>query len=311
MAARFGQKVHLEKERRCILSSRRENLLRLSIDFNHMAMVQKGKFREFQTIAVIFLLLYLTSCTGPNWNADQPVELYTVSSSNLALVLDPEPEDVSYFKAIAEDQEKQLGLCNDDDTCRRAHFLRALSALYENRELAALHFRKVVVSRPNSLLAGESRFWLWFLDVLNTPNNAGLTSNELIKRLAREVVEKELWIHELTGMLENSSVDSLKNELAAKDGAMKKLNQAVATLTKQLEQAKKEQAIGQGAQQALKASEEKVVELTNQLEALRRIDQEIREKVPQTRPSEKMTPSPEVEPPVESGGIIPKETLKE
>jgi TolA-binding protein len=273
-----------------------------------MAMVQNGKFREFQTFAVIFLLLYSTSCTGSNWNGDQPVEIYTVSSSNLALVLDPEPEDVPYFKAIAEDQEKQLGLCKDDDTCRSAHFLRALSALYENRELAALHFRKVVVSRPNSLLAGESRFWLWFLDVLNTPNSAGLTSHELIKRLAREVVGKELSIHELTGKLENSSVDSLKNELAAQDGAVKKLNQAVATLTKQLEQAKKGQTIRQDVEQALKASEKKVEELTNQLEALRRIDQEIREKVPPTRPSEKMTPSPEVEQPVESNGIIPKES---
>jgi len=273
-----------------------------------MAMVQNGKVREFQTFAVIFLLLHSTSCTGPNWNADRPVEIYTVSSSNLALVLDPEPEDVPYFKAIAEDQEKQLGLCKDDDTCRSAHFLRALSALYENRELAALHFRKVVVSRPNSLLAEESRFWLWFLDVLNTPNSAGLTSHELIKRLTREVVGKELSIHELSGKLENSSVDSLKNELAAQDGAVKKLNQAVATLTKQLEQAKKEQAIRQDVQQALKASEKKVDELTNQLEALRRIDQEIREKVPPTRPSEKMTPSPEVEQPVEINGIIPKES---
>lgn len=273
-----------------------------------MAMAQNGMFREFQAVAVIFLLLYSTSCTGPNWNGEQPVETYTVSSSNLALVLDPEPEDVPYFKAIAEDQEKQLGLCKDDDTCRSAHFLRALSALYENRELAALHFRKVIVSRPNSLLAGESRFWLWFLDVLNSPNSAGLTSHELIKRLAREVVGKELWIHELTGMVENSSVDSLKQQLAAQDGAVKKLNQTVATLTKQLEQAKKEEAIREDVQQALKASEEKVEELTKQLEALRRIDQEIREKAPPTRPSEKMAPSPEVEQPVENSGTIPQES---
>ena len=273
-----------------------------------MAMAQNGMFREFQAVAVIFLLLYSTSCTGPNWNGEQSVETYTVSSSNLALVLDPEPEDVPYFKAIAEDQEKQLGLCKDDDTCRSAHFLRALSALYENRELAALHFRKVIVSRPNSLLAGESRFWLWFLDVLNSPNSAGLTSHELIKRLAREVVGKELWIHELTGMVENSSVDSLKQQLAAQDGAVKKLNQTVATLTKQLEQAKKEEAIRGDVQQALKASEEKVEELTKQLEALRRIDQEIREKVPPTRPSEKMAPSPEVEQPVENSGTIPQES---
>jgi TolA-binding protein len=273
-----------------------------------MGMVQKRKFRECQVIVVTFLLLYSTSCTGPNWNADQPAEIYTVSSSNLALVLEPEPEDVPYFKAIAEDQEKQLGLCKDDDTCRSAHFLLALSTLYENRELAALHFRKVVASRPNSLLAAESRFWLWFLDVLNTPNSAGLTSQELIKRLAREVVSKEFWIHELTGMLENSSVDSLKQQLAAQDGAVKKLNQTVATLTKQLEQAKKEEVMRQDVQQSLKVSEKKVDELTKQLEALRRIDQEIREKAPPTRPSEKMAPSPEVEPPAENSEIIPEES---
>jgi hypothetical protein len=78
----------------------------------------------------------------------------------------------------------------------------------------------------------------------------------------------------------------------------------MATLTKQLEQVKKEQAMRQEAQLALKASEKKVEELTNQLEALRRIDQEIREKVTPTRPSEKMTPSPEVVPPVESNGPV-------
>ena len=273
-----------------------------------MDIFQSGKFQVFHAIAVIVLLLSFSSCTGSNWNAERPVELYTVSSSNLALVLDPEAEDVPYFKAIAEDQEKQLGLCKDNDTCRSAHFLRGLSALYENRELAALHFRKVVASRPNSTLAGESRFWLWFLDVMNTPNSAGLTSHELIKRLTREVVGKELSIHELSEKLENSSVDSLKVKVAAQDNMIKKLNQTVTNLTKQLEQVKKEQALRQDVQQALKVSEKKVEELTNQLEALRRIDQEIREKVPPTRPSEKMTPSPEVVQPVESDAPIPQES---
>ncbi len=255
--------------------------------------------------SLILWLFFSFSCTGPTWNTDQSVVPYTVSSSNLARVLDPEPEDVSYFKAIAEDQEKQLGLCKNDDVCRRIHFLRALSALYENRELAALHFRKVVVSRPNGLLAGESRFWLWFLDVLNTPNNAGLTSHELIKRLAREVVGKELSIHELSGKIENVSVDGLKNQLAAQGVVVKNLNQTKANLTKELEQTKNEQAIRQDVQQALKASEKKVKELTNQLDALRRIDQEIREKVPPTRPSEKMTPSPDVEVAVEEQEMKP------
>ena len=255
------------------------------------------------SILIVLCMLFSLSCTGPNWNVEPPVEPFTVSPSNLALVLEPEFEDVSYFQAIAEDQEKQLGLCKHEDECRRIHFLRGLSALYENRELAALHFRKVVTSRPNSLLAGESRFWLWFLDVLNTPNNAGLTSQELIKRITREVVHKELSIHELNGKLEDALANDLTNELFVRNEAVKKLNQTVETMTKQLEQAKKQEGLREEAQQALKASEKKVVELTNQLEALRRIDQEIREKAPPTRPSEKMTPSPEVEPSVEGKGV--------
>lgn len=249
--------------------------------------------RIFSSTPVVLLLLLSISCTVPHWNAGQSVKPYTVSSSNLASVLEPDHEDVPYFKAIAEDQDKQLGLCKDADVCRRAHFLRGLAALYDNRELAALHFRKVIVSRPHGLLASDSRFWLWFLDVLNTPDNAGLTSHQLIKRLAREVVEKELSIHELSGKLDNASVDRLTHELTVQEEVVKKLNAVVVHLSKQLEQAKKGQASRQDVQQAFKASEKKVKELTNQLEALRRIDQEIREKVPPTRPSEKMTPSPE------------------
>jgi len=254
------------------------------------------------------LLLLSSSCTGATWNADPTTKRPSDSSGNLGSIFEVEPEDAPYFKAIAEEQQKQLGLCKEEDACRSAHFLRGLSALYENRELAALHFRKVVASRPNSLLAGESRFWLWFLEVLNTPNNAGLTSQELIKRLVREVVGKELSIHELSQKLENASVDGLKRELATQGEVVKKLNQTLANLTKQLEQTKKEQTSRQDIQETLKASEKKVEELTSQLEALRRIDQEIREKVPPTRPSEKMAPSPEVEQPVDSKEISPQES---
>lgn len=219
-------------------------------------MVMRPHEKAF-VIPLMLLLGVSLSCTGPQWNTNDPVKPAIDSPGNLGSVLEPETEDAQFFKAIAEDQEKQLGLCKDEDTCRAAHFLRGLSALYENRELAALHFRKVVASRPNSLLAGESRFWLWFLDVLNTPNNGGLTSSELIKRLAREVVGKELSIHELSGKLENASVDGLKRQLAAQDEVVKKKNQAMTNLTKQLELAKKEPAIHQEVQLALKASEKK------------------------------------------------------
>ena len=224
---------------------------------------------------------------------DQPqASAWTVAHSE---VLAPDPSAVPFFRAIGEDQEKRLTLCKTEDECQAAHFMRGLAALYENRELAALHFRKVVVARPNSTLAEESRFWLWLLDVLNAPEGAGISLELLAQRLTREVIEKELLIHELSGKVENSSVEALQREMAIREKAIEELNVTVATLTKQVEQLKKEQAQQRDAQQELKASEKKVQELTNQLEALRRIDQEIKEKAPPTRPSEKMTPIPEVE----------------
>lgn len=242
-------------------------------------------------------LLEWGGCSGLNWNSPAAAEAVPVNPANFSSVLTPASEDIPFFRAIAEDQEKKLNTCKMEEECRSAHFLRGLAALYENRELAAHHFRKVVVSRPHSPLAGESRFWLWLLDVLNSPGGGGLTAQDFIRRLVREVVEKELLVHELTGKLENASVEALQQELAIREKAVEELNQVVASLTKQTEQLKKEQSLRQDVQQELKASEKKVQELTNQLEALRRIDQEIREKAQPTRPSEKMapTPTPELE----------------
>lgn len=254
--------------------------------------------RGFWGWLTIVCLLQWGGLSGANWKSvsfASAADAVPISPSN---VLTPDPEDVPFFRAIGEDQEKKLISCKNEDECRAAHFLRGLAALYENPELAALHFRKVVVSRPNSALAGESRFWLWLLEVLNTPGG-GVTSQAFTKRLVRELVEKDLLVHELSGQLENASVEALQKELANREKAVEELNQAVANLTKQTEQLKKEQALRQDMQQELKASEKKVQELTNQLEALRRIDQEIREKAPPTRPSEKMAPNPELEKGVE------------
>jgi TolA-binding protein len=234
-------------------------------------------------------------CSGMNWNSSAVAQAVPISPANFSSVLTPVPEDIPFFRAIAEDQEKKLNTCKTEEECRNAHFLRGLAALYENRELAAHHFRKVVVSRPQSTLAYESRFWLWLLDMLNSPGGGGLTAQDLVNRLVREVVEKELLVHELSGKLENASMEALQQELENREKAVEELNQVVANLSKQTEQLKKEQTLRQDVQQELKASEKRVQELTNQLEALRRIDQEIREKAQPTRPSEKMAPTPEPE----------------
>lgn len=257
--------------------------------------------KKFESLIWVFLgsvmvlsLLEWGVWTPNNWNRSAMAQSVSANHSAVTAVLTPDPEDIPFFRAIADDQEKKLSSCKNEDECRAVHFLRGVAALYENRELAARHFRKVVVSNPNSALAGESRFWLWLLDVLNAPGG-GIPSEGLTKRLVREIVNKELLVHELSRQLETDSVDALKQDLTNREKAVEELNQALSNLSKQTEQLKKEQTLRQDVQQELKSSEKKVQELTNQLEALRRIDQEIREKAPPTRPSEKMAPTPKLE----------------
>jgi len=242
-----------------------------------------------------FFLLIATSCTSPFWQplpADEPPQKVDPSVSSL---LDPNPEDIPFFEAIGEEQDKQLQRCHNDEECSSTLFLRAVAALYVNQELAAQNFRRVVAANPNSQLASESRFWLWVLEVLRSPENPSPTSGELAKRFAREMVDRELMVHELVSKLDNSSVEALQEDLNHRDQKIEELNLLISSLTRQVDQLKKEVVVRQGLQQELKAREKKVQELVSQLEALRRIDQELKEKTLPTRPSEKMTPSPEME----------------
>ncbi|UCE64113.1 MAG: hypothetical protein JSU59_02925 [Nitrospirota bacterium] len=245
---------------------------------------------------LIGIVLWTTaSCASPFWPplpADEPPHKVDPSVSSL---LDPNPEDVPFFEAIGEEQDKQLQRCHHDEECSSTLFLRGVAALYVNQELAAQHFRRVVAANPNSQLASESRFWLWVLEVLKSPENPSPTSGELAKRFAREMVERELMVHELVSKLDNSSVEALQEDLNHRDQKIEELNLLIIGLTKQVDQLKKEVAVRQGLQQELKAREKKVQELMSQLEALRRIDQELKEKTLPTRPSDKMTPSPEME----------------
>lgn len=238
----------------------------------------------------------MVSCTSDYWQPMPAEEPPKTLKRSLAFILEPDPEDVPFFQAIADEQDKQLQRCESDEECQRTHFLRALAALYANQELAAHHFRRVIAAKPSGQLASESRFWLWVLDVLKSPGNPSLSSDGFAKRLAREIVDRELIVYELVSKLDNSSVEALQKNLGKREKKIEELNLVIVGLTKQLDQLKKETALRQTLQHELKTKEKKVQELTSQLEALRRIDQELKEKAPPTRPSEKMAPSPELEP---------------
>ena len=147
----------------------------------------------------------------------------------------PDQRETARYQVLAREQDFLLTTCTESRSCDRAHFTRALAALYESQAVAAKHFQDVIDIAPKSRLAASSRFWLNLLQ--DPPTFVGRASPfaEATERLVRDLLE-----------LESSYVVTFQNELKARD---------------------------------------KIVEdLTKQLEALKRIDQEMKEKSRPTRP---------------------------
>ena len=152
----------------------------------------------------------------------------------------PDAADLPRYRSLVQAQEAQLAVCAESQSCDRLHFTRALAALYENREAAVRQFQQVVAVSPHGRLASSSRAWL---QVLEDQPSGGAWSGPLARateQLVREVLEREL------------SIQQLSNE---SDGP------ALRTL-----------------QRGLKARDKQIEELTRQLDALKRIDQEMKDK---------------------------------
>lgn len=153
----------------------------------------------------------------------------------------PDPREAQRYQALAREQDALLAVCAESRTCDRAHFTRALAALYEDQTVAAKHFQDAIDVAPRSQWAASSQFWLQFLQ--NPPIFLARHSSfaEAAERLVRDLLE-----------LESSSALVLHREVRTRD--------------------------------------RKVEELTKQLEALKRIDQEMKEKSRPIRPPTKTPP---------------------
>lgn len=181
------------------------------------------------------LLLMLLASVG----ACAPLKNHSIPAAPLFV---PDPHEAQRYQALAREQDVLLATCAESHTCDRAHYTRALSALYEDQTVAARHFQDVIAVAPKSRLASSSQFWLQFLQ--NPPIFFAQRSAfaEATDRLVRDLLD-----------LESSSALVLQREVKARD--------------------------------------KKMEELAQQLDALKRIDQEMKEKTRPMRPPARM-PSP-------------------
>jgi hypothetical protein len=217
-----------------------------------------------------------------------------------------EPSDARTFHMLGKKQDAVTARCQEHNSCDHAYFTRALIGLYESRDIASKNFEKVITIAPKSQLATSSRLWLqqiqqdspversWFTSVMSAPavSESQVTMGQTSDRLVRDLLDREMMIQQLRSSkdADAQTLDQLQRELATerdrkesvtskKEGPKGSEGTSVQTLQKQLSERDK-----------------KIDELSSQLEALKRIDQEMREKVRPIRPPSTVVPPATPEP---------------
>jgi len=242
-------------------------------------------------------LLALGGCAS--WSSIPP-------SSQPYFVVDP--RDAKAFYGLAKKQEGLVARCAEYNSCDHAYFTRALIGLYESRETAAKYFQKVVAVAPKGQLAVSSKLWLqllqqhpvsdersWFTSVMAAPaiSDSQVTLGKTSDRLVQDLLDREVMIQQLRTIkdADAQALESLRQELDERDRKMDSLSGK-----KDPPKGLADAATVQSLEKQLFERDKKIDELSSQLEALKRIDQEMREKVRPIRPPSTVTPPPTPEP---------------
>lgn len=189
------------------------------------------------SVAALCAGLTLQACLG----APQP-------AASQAFFMAP-PQDAEVIHAFVREQDRQVQRCAATHACDRAHYVRALAALYEDRNVAVKHFQ-AAARTPNGRYAASSLQWIRLLEDGRDGASYQAALSQAAERLVRDVIERE------------TAVVSQSAEARQKDA------QAIQVLKQQL-----------------KEHEKKIDELTQQIDALKRVDQEVKDQIKPGRPA--------------------------
>ena len=244
----------------------------------------------YMVIRSVALPLLLTGCVA--WTTSVP-------ASRPYFVTDQ--KEVASFQSLAKKQEGLVSRCALSHSCDQVYFTLGLLGLYESREIAEKYFKKVLTIAPRGPVAATSKAWLLVLQKSNPPGQKGWSESVLTApaiaeahtslamatdRLVRNLLDEQVLIQQFHASKddESAAVEALQRELAERD-------RRIETLL-----AKKELTKGSAdpvaMQKQLAERDKKIEELSAQLDALKRIDQEMREKVRPIRPPLTTVPTP-------------------
>jgi hypothetical protein len=221
--------------------------------------------------------------------------------------------EAKLLHALAKKQEALIPKCAEHNSCDHVYFARALLGLYESRDSASKYFEKVIAVSPKSQMASSSKLWLqlleyhsspteqtWFQSVIAAPaiSESQAVLGQASDRLVRDLLDRELTIQQLRAMKEADAqfLESLQRDLAERDRKGDTANGRKDA--KDPPRGVQDPGVVLSLQKQLSDRDRKIEELASQLEALKRIDQEMRDKVRPVRPPSTIGPSPTVPEPV-------------
>ena len=209
--------------------------------------------------------------------------------------------EVKSLQSLAKKQEVLAQKCTEHNSCDHVYFTRALLGLYESRDSASKFFEKVIAVAPKSQLAVSSKLWIdllehhaapveqsWFQSVVAAPaiSESQAILAQASDRLVRDLLDRELIIQQFRAIKEADSqaLESLQRELADRD---RKVDSGSGSSGKK---GPTDTGTVASLQRQLSDRDRKIEELTSQLEALKRIDQEMRDKVRPIHPPSSVVP---------------------
>ena len=213
--------------------------------------------------------------------------------SPLAPVLLADPADGKLIEALAHEQYTRVGSCQARKSCPQDQYTRGLIALFQSRERAVESFQQVRSLAPNSRVAIMSTSWI---DLLQA-SGSGLSLLTVQQAGVPKVTEDFVWEaleRELDGA--NETVRVLFNERAKRVGGV--IGRRPVTSGDQATSPKdSDQATVQALQKRLHERERTIAErdqqikvMSSQLEDLKRIEQDTRDRRKPVRSSAILTP---------------------
>jgi hypothetical protein len=208
--------------------------------------------------------------------------------SPLSPLLLADSADVTLIEALAHEQYTRVESCHARNSCPQDQYTRGLIALFQRRERAVAAFQQVRSVAPNSRLATVSTSWI---DLLQA-SGSGLSFLNVQSAGVPKVTEDFVWEaleRELDGA--NESVRRLFSERAKRVGELTDrrpvTSQDQATSPKDTDQATI-QALHRRLherERTLAERDQQIHVMSSQLDALKRIEEDTRDRRRPLRPS--------------------------